>query len=68
MEIFKKSIALQAGGRRIRGRDPEQAVEFGPQMVGELRATVRGDVIRHSEAGYPLMDEGCCTDLGGRVR
>ena len=37
-------------------------------MAGELRATVRGNVIGHSEAGYPVTDEGSCTGLGGRVR
>ena len=68
MEVLNKSIGLWAVGRHIRGRDPEKAVEFGPQMAGELRATVGGNVIRHSEAGYPVMDEGSCTGLGGRVR
>ena len=68
MEALNKSIGLWAVGRRIRGRDPEKAVEFGPQMAGELRATVGGNVIGHSEVGYPVTDEGSCTGLGGRVR
>ena len=68
MEALNKSIGLWAVGCRIRDRDPEKAVEFGPQMAGELRATVGGNVIGHSEAGYPVTDEGSYTGLGGRVR
>ena len=68
MEALNKSIGLRVVGHHIRGRDPEKAVEFGPQMAGELRAMVEGNVIGHSEAGYPVMDEGSCTGLGGRVR
>ena len=37
-------------------------------MAGELRATVGGNVVRHSEAGDPVTDEGSCTGLGGGVR
>ena len=37
-------------------------------MAGELMATVGGDVIGHSKVGYPVMDEGSCTGLGGGVR
>ena len=68
MEALNKSIGLWAVDRRIRGRDPEKAVEFRPQMAGELRAMVGGNVIGHSEAGYPVTDEVSCTGLGGRVR
>ena len=68
METLNKSVSLQAVGHHIRGRDPKEAVEFGPQMAGELRATIRSDVIRHSEAGHPVTDEGSCTGLSGRVR
>ena len=57
MEILNKSVGLRAVGHRVRGRDPKQAVEFRPQVAGELRATVGGDVIGHSEAGYPVMDK-----------
>ena len=37
-------------GSCIRDRDPEKAVEFGPQMASELRAMVGGNVIKHSKA------------------
>ena len=36
-------------------------------MTGELRATV-GGVVRHSEAGNPVTDEGSRTGLSGGVR
>ena len=65
MEMLNKSIGLPVVGCRIGGRDPEKSVEFGPQMAGELRATVGSDVIGHSEAGYLVMDEGSCTDRDG---
>ena len=68
MEALNKSIGLRVVGHHNRGRDPEKAVKLGPQIVDELRAMVRGSVIGHSEAGYPVMDEGSCTGLGGRVR
>ena len=68
MGALNKFIALRAVGHHIRGRDPKNAVEFGPQMAGELRAMVRGNVIGHSEAGHPVTDEGSCTGLSGRVR
>ena len=68
METLNKSIGLWAVGHHIRGRDPERAVEFEKQMAGELLATVEGDVIGHSEPGYPMTDEGLCTGLSGRIR
>ena len=58
MKMLHKTVGLRAVSRRVGGRDPEQLVEFGPHMAGELRATVGGDIIRHSEAGDPLADEG----------
>ena len=37
-------------------------------MTRELRTTVGGDVVRHTEAGDPVTDEGSCAGLGGGVR
>ena len=37
-------------------------------MTCELRTTVGGDVVRHTEAGDPVTDEGSCAGLGGGVR
>ena len=66
--MLNKSVGLQAVCSHIRGIDIKKAVEFRPKMAGVLRTFVRGDAIRHSELGYPVMDEGSCTGLGGRVR
>ena len=68
MEALNKSIGLRVVGLHIRGRDPNKVVEFGPQMAGELRATVGGNVIGHSKVGYPVMNEGSSPGLNGRVR
>jgi O-acetyl-ADP-ribose deacetylase (regulator of RNase III) len=50
VETLHKTVGLWAISRRVGGGDPEQLVEFRPHVAGELRATVRGDVIRHSKA------------------
>ena len=33
-------------------------MEFGPHVAGQLRAAIRGDVIRHFKAGNPVTNEG----------
>ncbi len=36
-------------------------------MAGELRAAIRGDVIRHSKAGNPVTNEGSYAGLSSGV-
>ena len=67
MKTLHKTVGLRAVSRRVGGRDPEQLVEFGLHVTGELRALVGGDIIRHSKAGGPVTDEGSRTGLSGGV-
>ena len=67
VKTLHETVGLRAVSRRVGGGDPEQLVEFRPHVAGELRATVGGDVVRHSEAGDPVADEGSRTGLGGGV-
>ena len=67
VETLDDSNGLCVVGCRVEGRNPEQVVEFRPQTTGELRATVRSDIVRHSETGDPVMDEGPSTGFCGRV-
>ena len=68
MKTLHETVGLWAVSRRVGGGDPEQLVKFRPHVAGELRATVGGDVVRHSEAGDPVTDEDSGTGLGGGVR
>ena len=58
VKTLHETVGLRAVSRCVGGRDPEQLVEFGPHVNGELRAPVGGDIIRHSKVGDPVTDEG----------
>ena len=65
LQLSPRDCWLGAVSRHVGGRDPEQLVEFGRHVTGELRAPIGGDIIRHSEAGDPVTDEGSRTVLSG---
>ena len=46
VKTLHETVGLRAVSCRVGGRDPEQLVEFGPHVTGELRAPIRGDIIR----------------------